>query len=209
MSSQSPKACSLVVIEFQSLVRGGYPFEVIMSKLKDSPQYIKNLLLPSTKSPRGRRVWSIDLETTWLPFFMATNTMGDTAIPADALGSPIRLAYDKDGSVKFSKTGRPVSRVARPISDSVTLIRQNFVANLQQYAEQVATDRQEDYAKQIEQATIAGKPIIAHDKVELDKAIQLQLEEAIREAQEEARKEAQEEAPQPTAEGEKELVTAQ
>ena len=180
-----------------------------MSKLKDSPQYIRNLLLPSTKSPRGRRVWSIDLETTWLPFFMATNTMGDTAIPADALGSPIRLAYDKDGSVRFSKSGRPVSRVAKPISDSVTLIRQNFVANLQQYAEQVATDRQEDYAKMIEQATIAGKPIIAHDRVELGKAIQLQLEEAIREAQEEARKEAQEEAPQPTAESERELVTAQ
>ncbi|MBA7467587.1 hypothetical protein ES705_20068 [subsurface metagenome] len=180
-----------------------------MSKLKDSPQYIKNLLLPSPKSPRGRRVWSIDLETTWLPFFMATNTMGDTAIPADALGSPIRLAYDKDGSVRFSKSGRPVSRVAKPISESVTLIRQNFVANLEQYAEQVATDRQEDYAKQIEQATIAGKPIIAHDKVELDKAIQLQLEEAIREAQEEARKEAQVEAPEKTAESEKELVTAQ
>jgi len=134
--------------------------------------------------------------------------MGDTAIPADALGSPIRLAYDKDGSVKFSKSGRPVSRVARPIRDSVTLIRENFVANLQQYSEQVATDRQEDYAKQVEMATIAGKPIIAHDRVELDKAIQLQLEEAIREAQEEARKEAQEEAPHQTAEA-KELVTAQ
>ncbi|GAJ05720.1 unnamed protein product [marine sediment metagenome] len=176
-----------------------------MSKLKDSPQYIRNLLLPSTKSPRGRRVWSIDLETTWLPFFMATNTMGDTAIPADALGSPIRLAYDRDGSVRFSKSGRPVSRVAKSISESVTLIRQNFVANLEQYAEQVATDRQEDYAKQVEMATIAGKPIIAHDKVELDKAIQLQLEGAIREAQEEAHKEAQEEAPEPA----KELVTAQ
>jgi len=176
--------------------------------MKSTPQYIKNLLLPNAKSPQGRRVWSIDLETVWLPFLTATNTMGDTAIPLDALGSPIRLAYDKDGGVKFSKAGRPVTRVAKPISDSVTLIRQNFVANLQQYAEQVATDRQEDYAKQVEMATIAGKPIIAHDRVELDKAIQLQLEEAIREAQEEARKEAQEEAPHQTAEA-KELVTAQ
>ena len=154
-----------------------------MSKLKDSPQYIKNLLLPNAKSTQERRVWSIALESTWLPFFTATNTMGDTAIPADALGSPIRLAYDKDGSVKFSKTGRVVSRVVKPIADSVTLIRQNFVANLQQYAEQVATERQEDYAKQIEMATIAGKPIIAKDRAELDKAIQLRLEEAIREAQ--------------------------
>jgi len=168
--------------------------------MKDTPNYIKSLLLPSTKSPRGRRVWSIDLETVWLPFLTATNTMGDTAIPVDALGCPIRLAFDKDGSVKFSKTGRPVSRVARPISDSVTLIRQNFVANLQQYAEQVATDRQKDYAKQVEMATIAGKPIIAHDKAELDKAIQLQLEEAMRQAQQEA--------PSEATEAEKELVTA-
>ena len=176
--------------------------------MKTTPNYIRNLLLPNAKSPTGRRVWSIDLETVWLPFLTATNTMGDTAIPLDALGSPIRLAYDKDGGVKFSKAGRPVTRVAKPISDSVTLIRQNFVANLQQYAEQVATDRQEDYAKVIEQASIAGKPIIAHDKAELDKAIQLQLEEAIREAQEEARQEAQQEAPEKTQEAERELVSA-
>ena len=169
--------------------------------MKETPNYIKSLLLPNPKSPRGRRVWSIDLETVWLPFLTATNTMGDTAIPSDALGCPIRLAFDKDGSVKFSKTGRPVSRVAKPISDNVTLIRQNFVANLQQYAEQVATDRQKDYAKQVEMATIAGKPIIAHDTAELDKAIKLQLEEAMRVAEQEAPSE----APEP----QKELVTAQ
>ena len=175
--------------------------------MKTTPNYIKNLLLPNAKSPQGRRVWSIDLETVWLPFLTATNTMGDTAIPLDALGSPIRLAYDKDGGVKFSNAGRPVTRVVKPIADSVTLIRQNFVANLQQYAEQVATDRQEDYAKQIEQASIAGKPIIAHDKAELDKAIQLQLEEAMRQAQEEATPEATEATPEATEA--RELVTVQ
>ncbi|GAI96126.1 unnamed protein product, partial [marine sediment metagenome] len=90
--------------------------------MKETPNYIKSLLLPNPKTT-GRRVWSIDLETVWLPFLTATNTMGDTAIPSDALGAPIRLAFDKDGSVKFSKTGRPVSRVAKPISDNVTLIR--------------------------------------------------------------------------------------
>ncbi len=173
--------------------------------MKTTPNYIKSLLLPNAKSPTGRRVWSIDLESVWLPFFMATNTMGDTAIPLDALGSPIRLAYDKDGGVKFSKAGRPVTKVVKPIADSVTLIRQNFVANLQQYAEQVATDRQSDYAKLIEQSVIAGKPIKDHDKVELDKAIQLQLEEAMRQAQEEAK--SQEEVTEPTPEPE--LVEAQ
>ena len=175
--------------------------------MKATPNYIKSLLLPNAKSPQGRRVWSIDLETVWLPFLTATNTMGDTAIPLDALGCPIRLAYDKDGSVRFSKSGRVVSKVAKPIADSVTLIRQNFVANLQQYSEQVATSRQEDYGKQVEMATIAGKPIIAHDKVELDKAIQLQLDEAMRQAEAEATPEATEATPEATEA--KELVTAQ
>ncbi len=171
--------------------------------MKATPQYIKNLLLPNAKSPSARRVWSIDLETVWLPFLTATNVMGDTAIPADALGSPIRLAYDKDGQVKFSKTGRPVSKIAKPIADNVTLIRQNFVATLQQYTEQVAEGKQEEYQKQVEIAHTAGKPIIAHDRIELDKAIQLQLEEAIRQAEAEAPPEA-EAHPEPV----KELVPA-
>jgi len=156
-----------------------------------TPNYIKSLLVPNSKSPQGRKVWSIDLETVWLPFLTATNAMGDTSIPYDALGSPIRLAYDKDGGVKFGKTGRPVTRVAKPISDSVSLIRQNFVATIQQYAEQVATDRQEDFAKQVALSQQAGEPITAHDKAELDKAIQLQLEEAMRQASEQPQAETQ------------------
>jgi len=74
----------------------------------DTPNYIRALLIPTNGSkPRARRVWGIDLETIWLPFFTATNVMGDTAIPADAMGAPLRLGYNADGSVKFSKTGRP------------------------------------------------------------------------------------------------------
>ena len=62
--------------------------------------YIKQLLIPNGKKPQGRRVWAIDLETVWMPFFTATNTMGDTALPADVLGAPLRLAYNGDGSGK-------------------------------------------------------------------------------------------------------------
>ena len=47
--------------------------------------------------------------------------------------------------------------------------------------------------------------IVDHDKVELDKAIQLQLEEAMRQAQ----KEANEPEPEPAPEPEPQLVTAQ
>ncbi len=164
--------------------------------MNESPNYIKTLLMPSTKQQMGRRVWSIDLESVWLPFFTATNTMKDTAIPPDALGCPIRLAYAKDGSVKFSRNGRPTTRVAKPISQSVSLVRENFVATLKNYAEQVANDHQEDYALQIQLAQEAGKPIAEHDQAEVSKAIQLQIEQALAQAN-----------TKPT-EREKELVTA-
>ena len=41
--------------------------------------------------------------------------MGDTAIPSEALGAPLRLGYNKDGTVKFSNSGKPVIRVAKEL----------------------------------------------------------------------------------------------
>jgi hypothetical protein len=60
----------------------------------DVPNYIVALLQPQAGKPTGRKVWSIDLETVWLPFFTATNTVKKTTIPAEALGAPLRLAYE-------------------------------------------------------------------------------------------------------------------
>ena len=105
----------------------------------ETPNYIKSLLMPSIRKPQGRRVWSIDLEQVWLPFFLATNTMGDTAIPSEAIGCPLRLGYDKTGAVRFTQAGRPVVRVAKDIGDSVRLVRDNFTANLLNYAGSVIT----------------------------------------------------------------------
>ena len=150
----------------------------------DTPNYIKSLLIPSNgKKPRARRVWSIDLETVWLPFFTATNTMGDTAIPSDALGAPLRLAYNADGSVKFSKTGRPVTKVAKELADSVRLVRDNFTAGLLAYANSVITDNPDGYKAQIESARVAGEPIIAKDRANLDKAIAEAMVQAVAEAE--------------------------
>jgi len=148
----------------------------------DTPNYIKTLLIPNGKKPAGRRVWSIDLEGIWLPFFTATNTMGDTAIPSDALGAPLRLAYNQDGSVKFSKTGRPVLKVAKDIADSVRLIRENFAVGLQAYATQVSADNPDGYKAQLDMANEAGEPIRTKDNTNLNKAIAQQMAEAMAEA---------------------------
>ncbi len=158
-----------------------------------TPQYIKSLLIQNGKKPIGRKVWSIDLETVWLPFFTATNAMGETAIPAEALGAPLRLAYNADGSVKFSKSGRPVTKVAKDIADNVRLVRENFVAGLQSYANGVMTENPDSYKAEIDKAKKAGEPIINRDKQNLEQAIvqlrEQQLAEAM--AQAEAKPEAE------------------
>lgn len=166
----------------------------------NTPNYIKALLTPTTKKPQGRKVWSIDLETVWLPFFTATNTMGDTSIPSDALGCPLRLGYDKAGAVRFTQAGRPVIRVAKEISDNVRLVRDNFTANLINYAGEVMNENTEAYKAQVELAQKAGMPIYQHDRVELSKAIEAQLAEAKAKAVTEAKTETE-------AQPEREAVT--
>jgi hypothetical protein len=157
----------------------------------NTPSYIKSLLTPTTKQPQGRKVWSIDLQTVWLPFFTATNTMGDTAIPAEAIGCPLRLGYDKAGQVRFSQAGRPVIRVAKEIADNVKLVRDNFTANLLNYAGTVIKDNADGYKAQVALALKAGEPIYQHDRTQLDNALKAKAEaeakaEAVAQAQAQA-----------------------
>ena len=153
----------------------------------NSPSYIlaNRLLQPNGNKRQGRRVWSIDLETVWLPFFHASNVMGRTAIPAEALGAPIRLSYDKDGAVKFSNSGTPVTKVVKEIAQSVKLVRENMVAEVQDYTHKVAEDKatQSQYKTSVITALKAGKPLLDKEKLDLDEAIKAQIEQALREAE--------------------------
>jgi len=171
----------------------------------DTPQYIKALLMPNGKKPRGRRVWSIDLETVWLPFFTATNVMGETAIPSDALGAPLRLAYNADGSVKFSRTGRPVTKVVKDISDNVKLIRENLTASLQSYANSVIADNPDGYQLEVSKARQAGEPIVNRDNENLNDAIAKLREQELAEAVAQAKPKAK---PKVKTEAEAEAVGA-
>jgi hypothetical protein len=177
----------------------------------ETPTYIKSLVTPTTKQPQGRKVWSIDLQQVWLPFFTATNTMGDTAIPSDAIGCPLRLAYDKAGAVRFSQAGRPVIRVAKEIADNVKLVRDNFTANLLNYAGAVIRDNADGYKAQVALAVKAGEPIYQHDKTQLGLALIAKAEaEAVKQAETVAEAHQAEAETETKAKGRKqrELVTA-
>ena len=135
------------------------------------PNYISSLLQPQAGKTSGRKVWIIDLETVWVPFFLATNTVQATAIPSDALGAPLRLAREPDGSVKFSKTGRPVVKVVKEVSEQVKIVRDNFVANLQSFTGQVMKKEKEGFAAQVKAAQEAGAPIVAKQNEDLELAM--------------------------------------
>ncbi len=125
----------------------------------DTPNYITALLQPTGKKNATRKVWSIDLEYVWLPFFTATNVQGDTAIPHEAIGAPLRLAKAKDGSVKFSQNGRPVLKVAGELSSQIRLVRENFTASLVNYAGEVQKQQPDGYKAEVEACQKAGEPI--------------------------------------------------
>ena len=165
--------------------------------MKETPKYIKSLLIPNGQKPAGKRVWGIDLEMVWLPFFMATNLMGDTAISHEALGSPLRLGYSQDGAVKFNKSGRPQIKVVKELSDTIRTVKENFTATLGNYAGGVINSNPEDYKALVSATRKAGEPIINKDKVALQEAIQAQLEQAMSEAESKAVEPEPEPQPEP------------
>ena len=93
------------------------------------------------------------------------------------------MAYDKTGAVRFSQAGRPVIRVAKEISDNVRLVRDNFTANLINYAGEVMNEHSDEYKAQIALAVKAGEPIAQHDRVELSKALEAKAEAEAKETE--------------------------
>ena len=147
-------------------------------KTFETPTYVKALLQPTGKKS-SRKVWSIDLEFVWLPFFTATNVQGDTTLPKEALGAPLRLSKGKDGSVKFSQNGRPVLKVASELSEQIRMVRDNFTASLVNYAGSVQKARPDQYKAEVQACYEAGQPIAEKMGQDVEAALVMrQAEEA-------------------------------
>lgn len=120
------------------------------------------------------------MESVWVPFFTATNAMGDTNISHETLGAPIRLGLQKDGSVRFTQTGRPSMRIAPELSTQIRVVRENFVASLQSYTGTVIEEHTAAYRTQVERNQNAGSPMLAQDakllQEELDRLERVTLE---------------------------------
>ncbi len=142
-----------------------------------TPGHIKSILQPRPQQATDRKVWSIGLGGVWLPFFRATNAAGETAISPEALGAPLRLAKEKDGTPRISSSGLPVMRVVKELSDQVRMVRDNFAAGLMVYAESILKAKPVEYKAQVEAAQKAGEPLVQKDQDDLDAYAALLAEE--------------------------------
>lgn len=144
------------------------------------------------KKKAQKQVWAIPL-TDWTSFFTATNVNGKTHVSREALGAPLRLAYNSDDSVKLSKKGIPIVRIAKDISDNVRFVRELVHDGITAYAVDTIENNPDAYEAEKQACAKAGKPIADRDSVNYLKAIT-------------PAPEAETETPAPEAE--RELVTA-
>ena len=153
----------------------------VQTKVQTNP-YIASLLQPIPERGSDRKVWSIPLAGVLVPFFTATNAAGDTAIPSESLGCPLRLAREKDGTPRFSATGRPVVRVVKDISDQVRIMRDNLISGLMAYTDTVRKGVPDQYKAQVEANHKAGTPLAQKDADDLNDHIATLMAKAEAEA---------------------------
>jgi hypothetical protein len=123
------------------------------------PSYIATLVKPTSGKANEKRAWNIGVHTDWLPFFTATNLMGATFLPAEALGCPIRLSVGKDGVVKMGANGVPKTVICKEIRGAIAGVQANFIANLRSFTAEVKDTKTEAYASLVESCRVAGQPV--------------------------------------------------
>ena len=144
--------------------------------------FIKAMVATRPNSGPEKKSWGIGVENVLVPFFTATNAMGETDVSPDALGAPVRLATNKDGTVRYSNNGRPSTRVAPEITNQVKLMRENFIGSLMDYTGQVVEDNPEAYQAAVLRNQQAGQPILEADTRLLQEDVDRQMEEERRTA---------------------------
>jgi hypothetical protein len=131
--------------------------------------FIHTLMKPSPNKAKDRSVWGLPLQGLWIPFFTATNTVGESHINAGALGCPLRLAVGKDGVPKLKDDGTPRYTVDKDISTGVRVVKDNFAFGLMAFVAATQKTHAEEYKAQVEAAQKAGEKVLEQDQTVLDK----------------------------------------
>ncbi|MDO8635679.1 MAG: hypothetical protein Q7R34_05460 [Dehalococcoidia bacterium] len=130
--------------------------------------FVHTLMKPSPNKAKDRSVWGLPLNGLWIPFFTATNTVGESHINAGALGCPLRLAVGKDGVPKLKDDGMPRYTVDKEISTGVRVVKDNFAFGLMAFVASTQKAMPTEYKAQVEAAQKAGAKVLEQDQTVLD-----------------------------------------
>ena len=128
---------------------------------------IHSLMKQSPDKAKDRSVWGLPLNGLWIPFFMATNTVGESNIDSGSLGCPLRLSVDKDGVPKLKDDGSARYQVDKTISKAVKGVKDNIAFGLMAFTATVQKTHAEEYKAQVEAAQKAGDEIREHEETTL------------------------------------------
>jgi len=132
---------------------------------------IKGLLKPSPEKAKDRNVRGLPLNGLWIPFFTATNAVNESNIASSALGAPMQLVVNKDGTpkVKVDEDGKELIqyKVNKAVNDGVKTVMDNFAFGLMAFTETVKKSHPEQYKAEVEAARAAGATVRAHEDMTL------------------------------------------
>ena len=129
---------------------------------------VHTLMKPSPNKVKDRSVWGLPLQQLWIPFFMATNTVGESHINAGSLGCPLRLAVGKDGVPKLKDDGTPRYTVDKEISNAVKTVKDNFAFGLMAFIASTQKAMPNEYKAQVEATQTEGAKVQEQDQTVLD-----------------------------------------
>jgi hypothetical protein len=134
----------------------------------DNKNWIDSIIQPiGAEKQTTRRVKSFDVALL-VNFGIALNVEGKMNIPLEAIGAPLRLATAKDGSVKFSASGKPSVKVAKEIVAFGTMIHTNIVKGIMADTARVFAEQEEAVKLTIQKAGKAAEPILRADAAALE-----------------------------------------
>jgi hypothetical protein len=128
---------------------------------------ISTLIKPCPKVSGDKRAWSIPVFGVWVPFFTGKNATGETHISHEALGAPVRLAKDGNGSIKFTKSGRPALKLIKELADQVRIVKDNLVAGLVADTQVIRDTMPDAYQAQVEANQKAGEAVYRLEQMTL------------------------------------------
>ncbi|MFH1031157.1 MAG: hypothetical protein V1767_01100 [Chloroflexota bacterium] len=138
--------------------------------MESNNSYISLMTKPIPQVNTGKRVKSF-MVTDVVMWASAAVLKGDVVIPPEDLVHYDRVSVAKDGTAKFSATGKLMTKTVKSVVGFGNMVHANFTAMMNAEAAAVITARKDMYTALVAAGQKAAVPIINHEAIIVADAI--------------------------------------